>query len=679
MTEILSVQSPVENKGDKKLRFLFAIFVIVLLAIFLWGLFWIFTASGESPIGLGWFLFSFAAGLSMIVLPCTLPLVFVIVPLSMGKGYVKGFSVALAFGLGVAMTLSVYGILAAILGKAIFSLGGAGGSIELVKGIFYVLAGLFSILFALSELGLIKFRLPSYMGAAPAFIQNRKDILKAFMLGLFLGNIGVGCPHPATPIILGQIAITGDIFYGWLLFFVHALGRVIPLLLLAVFGILGVNATKGLLKHKDSIARATAWAMVFVGAFLFTLGAFSHDWWVASGQHTLLEQITQEQYFTSILSERLQVSAPHKHGLEEIEGKTGPGGLPLWLGNWIFVFLMVIPLWWYLWQERKRLDTFAESDRPLKLVLFRQRRWVILLLTILLGLIFIYLLPQKFLSQAGEKDEHEKLMISNSGSVSLHTDPTFIEVGVPVKLLFSLRDEKGKPLQGLQISHERLLHVIIISEDFQVFAHIHTEDLGLITQEMIRDAVLPIGFTFPKTGRYLVLINYLHQDHEGKEQFILDVGDRGQSVISKDLSRVKLFGDEAFRYTVSLDTGTEPLQVNKKIILKYNIEKDGLPVKDLQPYLGGAMHLTIVDVGFTTPMHIHGEIHDPATGMVIHEFSGSERFGPDIEAQVVFPYPGIYQIFGEFKHEGKVVVTSFMVEVGKGENQEIPMKMPHSH
>ena len=119
----------------------------------------------------------------MIVLPCTLPLAFVIVPLSMGKGYVKGLAVALAFGLGVAITLSTYGIFAALLGKVFIAYAGGGG--EIIKNIFYAIAGVFAMLFALSELKLINFRIPSYMGAAPGFIQRRSDIAKALMLGLF--------------------------------------------------------------------------------------------------------------------------------------------------------------------------------------------------------------------------------------------------------------------------------------------------------------------------------------------------------------------------------------------------------------------------------------------------------------------------------------------------------------
>ena len=87
-----------------------------LAAVIVLGLFSAFFGS-TSPEGFGWYLFSYAMGLTMIVLPCTFPLAFVIVPLSLGKGPMKGLFMAVSFGAGVALTLSMYGVLAAIIGR----------------------------------------------------------------------------------------------------------------------------------------------------------------------------------------------------------------------------------------------------------------------------------------------------------------------------------------------------------------------------------------------------------------------------------------------------------------------------------------------------------------------------------------------------------------------------------
>ena len=342
------------DQTSKNLKAVIAISAIIIAVIIGIGLFWfLFLApqAGDSIGKLGWYLFSFAAGLTMIVLPCTLPLAFVIVPLSMGKGLVKGLGMALSFGAGVALMLSVYGILAALAGKAGLSMMGA--QVEDIKNWVYFIAGIFAYTFALAEIGLVKFHMPSYTGSAPDFIQKRKDFFKAFLLGMFLGNIGVGCPHPATPLILIEIASSGDVFYGWTMFLVHAIGRVLPLILLAVLGVLGVNGLNWLVARKDKIERANGWAMVFVAGFILTLGLFTHAWWTNSGQHNVLEKITQEKAFTMQINKQLETDVPHAHGT--ITDAKGLFGQPAEWGNWFIVFLWLLPLWWYYRREKMRV------------------------------------------------------------------------------------------------------------------------------------------------------------------------------------------------------------------------------------------------------------------------------------------------------------------------------------
>src|SRR3989338_939230 len=62
---------------------------------------------------------SFIAGLSMIFLPCTLPLAFIIVPIAMNKSPKKGLFMALLFGLGMMITFSVYGIVFSYAGRIV--------------------------------------------------------------------------------------------------------------------------------------------------------------------------------------------------------------------------------------------------------------------------------------------------------------------------------------------------------------------------------------------------------------------------------------------------------------------------------------------------------------------------------------------------------------------------------
>lgn len=384
-----------------------------LLAVIVFGLLWFFFLAPAVPAGIGWFLFSFAAGLTMIVLPCTLPLAFVIVPLSMGKGVAKGIGTAVAFAFGIVITLSLYGVAAAIIGKV--ALGSLGAPLEVVKNWVYFIAGIFAYLFALGSIGLLAFKMPTYTGAAPDIIQKKQDYLKAFLMGLFLGNIGIGCPHPATPLLLIEAATSGNILYGWLLFFVHAVGRVLPLLFLAFMGIMGVNGLSWLVARKEKVERATGWAMVFVGAFILVLGLFSHGWWVNSGQHTLLEFITQEETVLNVIGAHLGTGNAHHHG---IDTGTGLFGLPLWLGDWVLVALWIIPFFWFLRKEKSRIAQIPETnqipERTAEENVRYMRKKFYIALTVALGAIFIYVLPMRFYNQAINAPAHNHAMTATS-------------------------------------------------------------------------------------------------------------------------------------------------------------------------------------------------------------------------------------------------------------------------
>lgn len=677
------------SRNVSKLLVLFAGVLLVVISI---GLVVGLSLDSESTVGAGWYLFSFTMGLTMIVLPCTFPLAFVIVPLSMGKGVVKGFSIALAFAAGITITLSLYGVLAAALGD--FAIQSLGADLEVVKNWMYLIAGIFAYIFAMGELGFIKAKMPTFSGAAPMFIQKQGPVFKALLLGLFLGNIGVGCPHPATPVIFTRIAVSGDVFYGWLLFFVHAVGRVIPLLFLALLGILGVNGLRALTKHREKIEKATGWGMVFVAGFILVLGLFTHDWWVNSGQHTLLEAITQEERILNIVRGNLQSAVTHRHGLEE---GTGLFGLPLSLGNWVLVLLWIIPLWvWY--HKKKKVFCVAnecaahaegvEDQRPFpgihvitkcefddeklaKEEVMAERRamksrfWGAAAFSALLIVVFVYWLPTRFLHQTTENDMTDSHMDGSASSpallISLDTIASSLAPNQPAELVFSLKDGSGNQLEKLQLEHERYFHVIIVSEDFKEFWHGHPDDLSELTERDLAAGKLAVPYTFLREGRYLVATSAKYKDSEVAQQFFVEVGERTAAVITKNLSRTKGFGG----YAATLRTDDPAIRSGEAITLKYFIEREGSPVRDLRGYLGAPMHLAMMSADQSYFLHTHGEVHD-ASGVEIHEITDKDRFGPSVEAHVVFPGPGLYQIFGELKHEEAVILTSFMVEVGQG-------------
>lgn len=260
------------------------------------------------------------------------------------------------------------------------------------------------------------------------------------------------------------------------------------------------------------------------------------------------------------------------------------------------------------------------------------------------------------------RDQHMHAMTSHEITVRLETKPDKLEAGKEATIIFHLKDEEGKPLQGLTISHDRLLHVMLIGEDFTVFSHIHPEDFGTITPEMKREARFPVRFTFPKAGRYLIALDTAVEGTMVTKQLYVQVMGKPEMGISeKNLSRQKVFGE----YTVTLQSNPERIRAGETTELRYTIKKNSEPVTDLKPYLAAPMHIAIVLADLNNFIHAHGEIpgalsHDPAGHIhgAVHD-----TFGPEIETDVVFPVRGLYKIFSEVNHRGKVILLDFMVDV----------------
>ena len=259
---------------------------------------------------------------------------------------------------------------------------------------------------------------------------------------------------------------------------------------------------------------------------------------------------------------------------------------------------------------------------------------------------------------------------ADDSRVSLTSSKEVISAGDKVRLEFSLKDKAGRPLPNLAISHDRILHVMIISSDFSVFSHIHPEDFGPISEQMKKDARFGVEYAFPKAGRYLVALDYAAGERAySKRLFIPVTGTDALGSIEKNIDRTKKYG----AYSVSLKTDADPVVPGKPVKLTYEIMHDNKPVTDIESYLSAAMHIAIVHADLDNFVHAHGDTpgmneHAGHAGHGAHPMGhihgvAQKNYGPLIEAQAVFPIKGLYQIFGEFMHRGKVIVTRFMIEV----------------
>ena len=318
--------------NEKNLKVLLVSLTFILFSIITIGLFSFFI----NPFQTAGFTLSFIAGLSMIFLPCTLPLAFIIIPIAMRESPKKALIMSLLFGLGMMITFSIYGVIFSYVGNIVGLL-----TANVIAGI---VGGGAAYIFGLAELGLIKMRIPGYTGPLPKFIEKKRDYTKVFLLGLVLANVGVGCPNPVFYVLLSYVIGTANVLTGWSLLAVHGIGRALPLVFLTVIAILGINATSILVRKAEKIRNWTAWGLIFVGALLFVITGLFRGWFEVSPVH---------EGWNNIIS---TLTAGKLAEVEELSTETNIiiETVPQWIGPYFFIAMIIIPIIWYLYKYKKK-------------------------------------------------------------------------------------------------------------------------------------------------------------------------------------------------------------------------------------------------------------------------------------------------------------------------------------
>ena len=238
----------------------------------------------------------------------------------------------------------------------------------------------------------------------------------------------------------------------------------------------------------------------------------------------------------------------------------------------------------------------------------------------------------------------------------LDTDPQSpnIIAGKPVVLSF-VPLHNGNLLRDLIVVHEHLLHLIIISADFNYFDHVHP-----VMQE---DGSLRLIYTFPHPGGYLLFAD-ITPSGQRPQVFRLPVVVRSADAAAELLmdppdltpspSFAKAFDDDP---TMTAEIFFQPRSPVAGIETHFLIRltKDGRPVNDLQPYIGAMAHGVFISEDSQIYLHCHPEQLITPTP--------DARAGPDIPFATNFPKPGLYKLWAQFKRDDKMLVVSFVVDV----------------
>lgn len=201
----------------------------------------------------------FGAGLLTSLTPCMLSML----PITIG--YIGGYEAesrwqaarqSLWFALGLATTLALMGVIAAIAGSIY---GQVGWGLPLIVSVVAILMGL-------NLLNALPLRLPAFdsMALIPDGVSTST---RSYLLGLTFGLVASPCSTPVLATILAWISSTHDPFLGGGLLLAYTGGYVAPLILAGTF--------TASLKKVLELRQWSGWITPASGILLLSFGVFS--------------------------------------------------------------------------------------------------------------------------------------------------------------------------------------------------------------------------------------------------------------------------------------------------------------------------------------------------------------------------------------------------------------------
>ncbi|WP_410609488.1 hypothetical protein [Amycolatopsis sp. lyj-109] len=212
----------------------------------------------------------------------------------------------------------------------------------------------------------------------------------------------------------------------------------------------------------------------------------------------------------------------------------------------------------------------------------------------------------------------------------------------PGRFSFTITGPDGKPVTGFDVEHEKKLHLIVVRRDTAGFQHVHPE--------LAADGTWSVPLALPAAGSYRAFADFT------------TTGGKGMT-LGTDLSVAGSYQPSTYApsrtaqvdgYTVRL---AGDLTAGKTSPLTLTVSRGGVPVTDLQPYLGAYGHLVALREGDLAYLHVHP---DGAPG------DGKTAPGPQVKFAAEVPSAGTYRLFLDFRHGDVVRTAEFTLTTADG-------------
>ncbi len=247
-------------------------------------------------------------------------------------------------------------------------------------------------------------------------------------------------------------------------------------------------------------------------------------------------------------------------------------------------------------------------------------------------------------------------MHSDKFTLDLTTEPQSIRSGEDVTLNFKLTNTETKQqVKDLEIVHEKIVHLIIVSKNLAFFDHIHPE--------MKADGTLSVITKFAQGGEYVLFADLRPKGEKESQVFDIPIKVLGDPVENVTLTPRTTF--ETNGYKAELTTEPSDLILNKSAEFTVKITKDGKDVTNLQNYLGALGHMVVISEEASMYLHVHpmeAGKNNSMPGMNMDTKSVTKS-GPTVVFHTLFKKAGLYKVFAQFNPGGKLITTNFVLKV----------------
>lgn len=253
-----------------------------------------------------------------------------------------------------------------------------------------------------------------------------------------------------------------------------------------------------------------------------------------------------------------------------------------------------------------------------------------------------------------------------------------VKANEPAEMTFTVRNGAGETIKEMEIVHEKLIHLLIVSEDLKEFYHLHPDQQA--------DGSFKTSFSFPNGGNYKI---YADLKPKGSEQLVKSFP---QNVVGNERPKEPLKVDEKLEKTIGglrvVMTPDAALESGKDVMLNFQVfdAATNSRVTDLEKYLGEYAHFVIISEDLRDFVHAHpmskdnvksGEHSHGSNENHDHKMM-SESSNSIVSAHVNFPNAAKYKIWAQFQRGGKVIDVPFVIETkqGKAEKTLTDVKIP---